>query len=49
MGLDPPRPYFMQVRMKADSKTFLEVVAATAEDQADSNDLVYPGQVPHAD
>lgn len=48
-GLDPSRPYFMQFRMKADSQTFFEVVAAEAEDQFDPIDLVYPGEVPYFD
>ena len=50
-GLDPSRPYFMQLRMTADEETFYEVVAAEAEAGADFDpiDLVYPGEVPYFD
>ena len=48
-GLDPSRPYFMQFRMKADEKTFYQVVAAEAEADFAPIDLVYPGEVPYFD
>lgn len=48
-GLDPSRPYFMQFKMKADEKTFFEVLAAEAEKDFDPIELVYPGEVPYFD
>lgn len=48
-GLDPSRPYFMQFRMKADARTFFEVVAAEAERDFDPIELLYPGEVPYFD
>lgn len=48
-GLDPSRPYFMQFRMKADARTFFEVVAAEAEMDFDPIELLYPGEVPYFD
>lgn len=48
-GFDPSRPYFMQFRMKADEKTFYQVVAAEAEADFAPIDLVYPGEVPYFD
>ncbi|MDY2776853.1 MAG: DEAD/DEAH box helicase [Collinsella sp.] len=48
-GLDASRPYFMQFRMKADARTFFEVVAAEAETPFDPVELVYPGEVPYFD
>lgn len=48
-GLDPSRPYFMQLRMKADEETFYRVVAAESEADFAPIDLVYPGEVPYFD
>lgn len=48
-GLDSSRPYFMQFRMKADARTFFEVVAAEAEMDFDPIELLYPGEVPYFD
>ena len=47
--LDPSRPYFMMLHMKADEQTFYEVVAAEAEADFEPIELVYPGEVPYFD
>ena len=47
-GLDPSRPYFMQLRMREDvtEEEFFTVVADAAEQDFPAIDLVYPGEVP---
>ena len=50
-GLDPSRPYFMQLRMREDvtEEEFFTVVADAAEQDFPAIDLVYPGEVPYFD
>ena len=49
-GLDPSRPYFMQLRMREDvTEEFFTVVADAAEQDFPAIDLVYPGEVPYFD
>ncbi len=48
-GLDPSRPYFLQFRMKADARTFFEVVASEAEMDFNPIELLYPDEVPYFD
>ena len=45
-SLDPSRPYFMQFTMKADMRTFFEVLAEEAALPLDPLELVYPDEVP---
>ena len=50
-GLDPSRPYFMQLRMREDvtEEEFFTVVSDAAEQDFPAIDLVYPGEVPYFD
>lgn len=50
-GLDPSRPYFMQLRMREDvtEEEFITVVSDAAEQDFPAIDLVYPGEVPYFD
>ncbi|WP_085830104.1 DEAD/DEAH box helicase [Collinsella vaginalis] len=50
-GLDPSRPYFMQLRLgeNVDEREFFEVLAEEAEAPFDPIELVYPGEVPYFD
>ncbi len=45
-GFDSSRPYFIQFTMKADQKTFFDVLIETAEQPLDPMELVYGGEVP---
>lgn len=48
-GLDPSRPYFMQLRMREDARTFFAVLAQHAHEDFPAMDLVYPAEVPYFD
>ena len=50
-GLDPSRPYFMQLRMREDvtEEEFFTVVSDATEQDFPAIDLVYPGEVPYFD
>lgn len=48
-GLDPSRPYFMQLRMREDARTFFAVLAQHAHEDFPAMDLVYPTEVPYFD
>ncbi|MCR4780009.1 MAG: DEAD/DEAH box helicase [Ruminiclostridium sp.] len=45
-SLDPSRPYFMQITMKAGAKEFYDVLADEAKKPLDPLELVYPDEVP---
>ena len=44
--LDPCRPFFIQFTMKADRKTFFEVILEEIQKPLDPLELVYPNEVP---
>ena len=50
-GMDPSRPYFIQLRLRGDvdEQEFFEVLAQEAEVDFPPMDLVYPGEVPYFD
>lgn len=45
-GMDSSRPYFINFRMKADSREFFRVLAEEAEKEFDPMELVYPKEIP---
>ncbi|MDR1744311.1 MAG: ATP-dependent helicase, partial [Planctomycetota bacterium] len=45
-ALDSSKPYFIQFTMKADKKTFFDVLIETANQPLDPMELVYDGEVP---
>ena len=45
-GMDSSKPYFIQFTMRADRKTFFEVLTKAAEDPPDPMELLYPEEVP---
>ena len=44
--LEPGRPYFIQLTMKADKDRFIQVLKEKIKEPLDPMDLVYPGEVP---
>ena len=44
--LEPGRPYFIQLTMKADRETFFRVLKEKIKEPLDPLELVYPGEVP---
>ncbi|MDI9590869.1 MAG: DEAD/DEAH box helicase [Acidobacteriota bacterium] len=48
-GLDSARPYFMQFTMRADRRTFFEVLREQAAAPLDPMELLYPGETPYFD
>lgn len=46
MALEVSRPYFMQIRMKADAPSFFRAVRCAAENLSDPMELLYPKEVP---
>ena len=45
-GMDSSKPYFIQFTMKADRRTFFEVLTENAADPPDPMELLYPEEVP---
>ncbi|HIU05414.1 MAG TPA: DEAD/DEAH box helicase [Candidatus Coprousia avicola] len=48
-GVDASRPYFLQLKMKADAETFFRVLADEADALENPIELVYPSEVPYFD
>ncbi len=46
-GVNSSRPYFMTFVMRADERTFFQVVCDAAERLADPMELLYPAEVPY--
>ena len=44
--LEPGRPYFIQLTMKADREQFIRVLKEKIQEPLDPMELVYPGEVP---
>ena len=44
--LEPGRPYFIQLTMKADKDRFIQVLKEKIKEPLDPLELVYPGEVP---
>ena len=44
--LEPGRPYFIQLTMKADKDRFIQVLKEKIQEPLDPLELVYPGEVP---
>ena len=45
-GLSPSRPYFIQFKMKADKRTFFQVLLEQERKPLDPMELVYPKEIP---